>query len=296
MQTDPEHTSVVSGEVRLAVQQSGDPAQPTVVLVHGFPDTHTVWDPVVDRLRSRWHVVTYDVRGAGGSSAPGDRAGYRMDRLVDDLVAVLDATSPDRPVHLVGHDWGSVQSWGAVLRAHADPRLVGRIATFTTISGPALEHAAAFLAAAVVQRRWLALLRQLGRSWYVGAFQVPFAPEWAFHHLGARMTKRLARTERLDGAGHWGPTFERDAAHGVNLYRANVLGAGRRPAAGTRTRVPVQLLVPVNDAFLTPDVYEALPAYVEDLTRVDVDAGHWVIRTHPDLVADHVTSFASART
>ena len=63
----------------------------TVLLVHGYPDTQQVWDPLVERLAAKHRVVTYDVRGAGASTAPRHRAGYLVARLVDDLVAVLDA-------------------------------------------------------------------------------------------------------------------------------------------------------------------------------------------------------------
>ena len=84
------HIVVGPDGVRLAVQTSGDPASPTVVAVHGYPDDHTVWDGVVADLAVDHRVVTYDVRGAGGSDAPRDRAGYRLDRLTDDLVAVMN--------------------------------------------------------------------------------------------------------------------------------------------------------------------------------------------------------------
>src|SRR5689334_16894269 len=100
---------VDSGGLRLAVRVTGDPGRPTVLLVHGYPDNSAVWDGVVARLAGRFRVVRYDVRGHGESDAPPDRAGYRMRHLAADLVAVVRATSPDTPVHLVAHDWGSIQ-------------------------------------------------------------------------------------------------------------------------------------------------------------------------------------------
>ena len=42
-----------SGEVELCVQSSGDADRPTLVLVHGYPDTQAVWAPVVERLAAR---------------------------------------------------------------------------------------------------------------------------------------------------------------------------------------------------------------------------------------------------
>lgn len=123
---------VTSGTVQLAVREEGAPENPTVVLLHGYPDTGAVWDEVTERLRHRFHVVTYDVRGAGDSTVPGDEAAYALPELVGDLHAVIDAVSPARPVHLVGHDWGSIQGWDAVTSSALD----GRIASFTSISGP----------------------------------------------------------------------------------------------------------------------------------------------------------------
>jgi pimeloyl-ACP methyl ester carboxylesterase len=97
---------IESGGVMLAVTERGDATAKTVLLVHGFPDTSAVWNPVAEALALDYHVVTYDVRGAGKSDVPRPRSAYRLELLVADLEAVIDATSPGRPVHLVGHDWG----------------------------------------------------------------------------------------------------------------------------------------------------------------------------------------------
>src|SRR5690242_7185706 len=100
--------------VALHVHESGPPDAPTLVCVHGYPDDHTLWDGVAIELAGRYHVASYDVRGAGESGKPRNREAYRLDQLVRDLAAVIDAVSPDRPVHLLAHDWGSVQAWHAV--------------------------------------------------------------------------------------------------------------------------------------------------------------------------------------
>lgn len=128
---------VLTGGVELCVAELGDPERPTVVLVHGYPDSKEVWAEVAGRLSERFHVVLYDVRGHGRSSAPQPlRGGFTLEKLTDDFLAVVDAVSPDKPVHLVGHDWGSVQSWEFVTVARTE----GRIASFTSMSGPSLDH------------------------------------------------------------------------------------------------------------------------------------------------------------
>ncbi|MBE8391754.1 alpha/beta fold hydrolase, partial [Leptospira borgpetersenii serovar Hardjo-bovis] len=53
---------------RLYVKTYGQPGQPALVLVHGYPDDQVVWEPVIAHLSQDYFVVTYDVRGAGESS------------------------------------------------------------------------------------------------------------------------------------------------------------------------------------------------------------------------------------
>ncbi|MQA15323.1 MAG: alpha/beta fold hydrolase [Pseudonocardiaceae bacterium] len=100
--------------VLLQVHESGRRGGPTVVCVHGYPDDHTAWGGVAAELAPRYHVVSFDVRGAGGSGQPRNRAAYRLDQLAADLTAVIDAASPDRSVHLLAHDWGAIQVWHAL--------------------------------------------------------------------------------------------------------------------------------------------------------------------------------------
>src|SRR6218665_2368651 len=119
----PRLSTVMSGPVRLAVKQWGDPRRPTIVLVHGYPDNSAVWHPVAELLARDFHVVAYDVRGAGQSDRPGRIRDYKIEKLKEDLVAVIDHVAPGRPVHLVAHDWGSIQSWEAV----TEPALQERI-------------------------------------------------------------------------------------------------------------------------------------------------------------------------
>ena len=275
-----------SDGVRLAVYEHGDPAAPTILAVHGYPDDHTVWDGVAELLADRFHVVTYDVRGTGASDAPSERSGYRMDRLVDDLAAVLDAVSPNEPAHLVGHDWGSIQCWAAV----ADPRLAGRIATFTSISGPSLDHAAAWLRG--IGRRPAPVLRQLAHSAYIVLFQLPALPEFAVRRGVLDRGIRRA-TAAASGLARTRP--ERDELNGLELYRANMLGRLGRPRPSA-IDLPVQVVVPDRDAFVTPAFAIEAPApWVADLQVRPVRGGHWVVGERPERIAPLIADFASTR-
>ena len=261
--------------VRLAVQESGNPEGPVVVAVHGFPDNHAVWDGVADELADDFRVVTYDVRGAGASDKPTGRAAYRISQLGDDLGAVLDAVSPDAPVHLLGHDWGSIQVWEPLSEA----RFAGRVATFTSISGSSLDHVGAWMRDL---RHLGATLRQLLVSTYMLAFQLPWLPE---------LVLRRAPVERVAGS-----EFRRSAAdktNGINLYRANLMRRVLRPRP-TRLELPVLVLAPVDDPYSRlPTATQAPAAYVDDLTVEEIPGGHWVAAQDPGLVAERFRAFVA---
>lgn len=189
---------VSTGGVELCVAELGDADLPTVVLVHGYPDSKEVWSEVARRLQDRFHVVLYDVRGCGRSTAPKPlRGGFTLEKLTDDFLAVAASVSPGEPVHLVGHDWGSVQGWEFATVSRTE----GRIASFTSISGPSLDHFGHWIKkrfSRPTPRRVAQLLGQSAKSWYVYALHTPVLPELAWKGpLGKRWPRVLELTEKV---------------------------------------------------------------------------------------------------
>jgi NAD(P)-dependent dehydrogenase (short-subunit alcohol dehydrogenase family)/pimeloyl-ACP methyl ester carboxylesterase len=284
---------VRTGGVELCVAELGDPAQPTVLLLHGYPDSKEVWSEVAARLADDFHVVLYDVRGHGRSTAPQPlRGGFTLEKLTDDFLAVVDAVSPDRPVHLVGHDWGSVQSWEFV----TVQRTEGRIASFTSMSGPSLDHFGHWIQKRMKRptpRRVGQLLGQGAKSWYVYLLHTPVLPELAWRGpLGRTWPRILRRLEKVPTGNYPTSSLPSDAAHGAWLYRDNVRPRLRRPRADAYAHVPVQLITPLEDAFLSEKLYDELELWAPRLTRRSLPAKHWVPRTRPDQLASWITEFA----
>lgn len=267
-----------SDGLELAVQVHGDPALPTLVCVHGWPDNHEVWDGVVAMLLTRFRVVTYDARGAGDSDKPRRSSAYRLPQLVDDLRAVVDAVSPDEPVHLLAHDWGSLTAWSAVV----DPTFEPRVRSFTSISGPDLDHAAAWLRSA--GERPGPVLRQVLASYYILLFQLPVLPEV------------LARTGVMGRVVSWVSQVDHsrnrdEQRFGLGLYRANLLPRLLFPRPRT-TGIPVLVLAPSEDAALTRAVLvQAAAPWVSRLDVRDVAGGHWLPVTDPQVVAEQLVGF-----
>lgn len=260
------------------------PEAPTVVLVHGYPDDHTVWDGVVAELKDHARVVTYDVRGAGQSDVPAKVSDYRLEQLSEDLMAVIDSVSPDGPVHLVAHDWGSIQAWETV----TDPAARDRLISYTSISGPCLDHVARWLRNPLNAK---ASVAQVLHSYYIGIFQFPVVPEL------------LARTGIIDSLANLSfrkglplkLTFarrpEQNVTNGVNLYRANFIDTLLSPEPRSTT-VPVQVLAPLDDPHVTVALQTQAPArFVTDLHTRTVVGNHWVVEHRPQMIAGKVLEF-----
>ncbi|WP_435127496.1 SDR family oxidoreductase [Actinacidiphila sp. bgisy144] len=288
-----------AGGVRLCVTEYGAAAPPggppTVVLVHGYPDSQEVWSAVAERLSDHFHVVSYDVRGHGRSSAPDPlKGGFTLEKLTEDFLAVAGAVSPDRPVHLVGHDWGSVQGWEFATVTATE----GRIASFTSISGPSLDHFGHWIARRLrrpTPRRTGQLLNQLTKSWYVYALHTPVLPELAWRGpLGKQWPKLLARAEKVPSDGYPTGSLPQDAAHGAWLYRDNVRRRLAHPRPDPVAHVPVLLITPTQDAFLSERLYDDLDRWAPRLTRRTLPAKHWVPRSRPDQLSRWITDFVSA--
>ncbi|MCX5235658.1 SDR family oxidoreductase [Streptomyces prunicolor] len=285
---------VRTGGVELCVAELGDPSRPTVILVHGYPDTKEVWSEVASRLADRFHVVLYDVRGHGRSTAPQPlRGGFTLEKLTDDFLAVADAVSPDRPVHLVGHDWGSVQSWEFV----TVERTVGRIASFTSMSGPSLDHFGHWINKRLTRptpRRVGQLLGQGAKSWYVYLLHTPVLPELAWRGpLGKRWPKILERVEKIPRGDYPTSSLPQDAANGAWLYRDNVRARLSRPRPDAYAHAPVQLVTPLGDAFLSERLYDELELWAPGAVRHTLQAKHWIPRTRPDQLASWITEFVT---
>jgi non-heme chloroperoxidase len=121
------YTVTAPDGVAIAVQESGSPVGPTVVLIHGLLGSRLNWDAQVNSAElQRYRIITYDLRGHGLSGKPTDAEAYRDGRRwADDLAAVIESAHASHPV-LVGWSLG-----GAVisnyLAAYGDGQIAGAV-------------------------------------------------------------------------------------------------------------------------------------------------------------------------
>ena len=257
----------------------GPPDGPPVLLLHGFPQDATAWDRVAPVLQTAgMRTLAPHQRGYAAGARPRRVAAYRLERLVEDAVGLLDHVGVDR-VHVVGHDWGGAVAW-ALAAWHPE-----RVASLTVASTP---HPRA-LAWAVRHAD------QARRSWYVAGFQVPLLPELVM----ARALRRgaLVRTGLpRDDAGRYAARLgTRAALRGpVGWYRAAARPGGR--AVG-RVAVPTTLVWGARDPFLGRAAAERTGRYVDaDYRFVELDAGHWLPERRPGELAQEVLRRAGVAT
>jgi pimeloyl-ACP methyl ester carboxylesterase len=117
-----------------SINEWGNPADPLFFYLHGWGDTGSTFQFVVDELKRDWFVVAPDWRGFGGSSGGG--LGYWFPDYLADLDRLLRHYSPGAPVRLVGHSMGGNV---AGLYAGAFPE---RVSAFADVEGFGLADAA----------------------------------------------------------------------------------------------------------------------------------------------------------
>ena len=123
--TEIREQKVPANGLNFHVRSAGDPADPAVILLHGFPECGYSWRYQMPFLAAKgFHVLAPDLRGYGFSDAPKAVDAYRQDKLVADVMGILDAFGAKRAV-VIGHDWGCALAWQV---ARSEPGRVRAVA------------------------------------------------------------------------------------------------------------------------------------------------------------------------
>ena len=264
--------------VQLHARVAGPDDGPLVVLLHGFPEFWYGWRYQIAALaEAGFRVVVPDQRGYNRSDAPRPVSAYDLDRLVDDVCAVIGATGHDRAA-VVGHDWGAMVGWHL---AHAHPE---RLRCLAVLNVP---HPYVF------RETLRSSLGQLPRSTYALFFQIPAVPEWLLGCSDAQLLAALLRGSsrpdtfddtdlaiyrrawqrpgRLRGMLHW--------------YRAAGRRALRTSSPSAPIDVPTLVVWGVQDVALSRRMAAPSAAMCTDgRLKVIEDATHWVQHDAPAIV------------
>ena len=125
-----EAAEVESGETSIFVRWAG--AGPPLLLLHGFPQTHLMWQRVAPLLAQQFSVVCADLRGYGRSGCPPstrDHEPYSKRAMARDMVAVMARLGFQR-FSVAGHDRGGRVAYRLALD---HPALVDRLAVLDIV-------------------------------------------------------------------------------------------------------------------------------------------------------------------
>jgi pimeloyl-ACP methyl ester carboxylesterase len=260
-----EHRFVDAGGLRTHVALAGE--GPPVVLLHGWPQHWYLWRDVVPLVAPHARVIVPDFRGFGWTDAP--RAGYEMDQLKRDILALVDELGLE-DFYIAGHDWG------------------GFVGFLLALERP--ERVKSFLALNIIPP-W----RGPDRTALRDAWRLAYMPMLAVPGLGRRTGRAVARRGLSDSGldptdvdafvSRLGPVTER--LYGTFLRGLPALLRGRYSAADLR--VPSRLVFGARDPVLTTRAATAAAAQSDSLDLELVhDAGHFVVDQRPELVADRL--------
>ena len=279
---------VPGGRVRLRHGGSGPP----LLLLHGNPQSHCMWNRVAPALAKRFTVICPDLRGYGESLKPPatpDHAPYAKREMARDMIEVMDHFGHQR-FRLAGHDRGGRVAHRLALDF---PDRVEKLAVLDII--PTIEHfERANMEFALGYYHWF---------WFAQPHPFPevlidAAPDaWFFSHTGRghraselfepdALEDYLAAARRPENIR--GMCEDYRAAASIDLVHDR---ASR--AAGEKIRCPMLVLWGAKGAI--PKWYDALAIWraycAGEVTGGAVDSGHYIPEEVPDATLDWFDRF-----
>ncbi|WP_433558428.1 alpha/beta fold hydrolase [Pseudonocardia xinjiangensis] len=271
---------ITVNDVELDVQISG--AGPTVLLVHGWPDTHACWRHQVAALNAAgYRTVAPDLRGFGASGKPEDLARLTVGDHVGDLIGLLRHLDVEK-AHLVGHDWGSALVQQVAMAA---PALTSSLTCMS------VGHAAAFYGSGLEQRE---------KSWYMLLFQFRgVAEQWLSQDEFRNLREFIATHPDLD------EVVERmrdpkALSASLAIYRTGVppeVLLARMDDSPPLPPVPTMGLWSTGDRYLVEAGMVGTENYASGPWRYErIDgAGHWMQLDAPERVNELLLDFLPGR-
>ena len=285
----------LSTGVELEVVDMGPRDAPTLIFLHGFPESHRTWRHQLPHFAGRFRCIAPDQRGYRRSSKPRDAESYSPDKLIADIFALADALDVGE-FTIIGHDWGGAIAWGVALGGQPGglhPAWGGRVTRAVIANAP---HPAIF------QRLLLTDAEQRAASQYIRIFRDP-ASDAIIEEKGIAGLLAHAFEGRVPSGGIQPPGEiarlladweDRDACRAmINWYRASPVNVpamdapfAEPPAAPFPTlAIPTLVIWALDDVALPACNLVGLEELVPGVTIEKVPGcGHFVPWEAPQLV------------
>jgi 3-oxoadipate enol-lactonase len=245
-----------------------------VLLVHGFPLDHTMWDAQIESLSKHARVIAPDLRGFGQSPlGPVDPTrGITMERYADDLAELLDELKlgADQPIIFVGLSMGGYIAWQFVRKY---PARVRALALLDTRALADTDEARAGR---------LKMAENVG-EWGSGRVAEMMGPKLAAASTFQTQPEVIAALRRV---------VETTSPAGI---AAAQLGLAARPDMTSllpEITIPTLVVVGAEDAISPPAEMQAIAAAIPNAEFVIVPhAGHMTTMENPAAVNQAIRTF-----
>lgn len=84
----------------------------TIIMIHGWPDTHEIWQKQVDFFKNEYTCVTFTLPGFDKSVS----GNFTLDDTVQRIKAITEAVCPASKAIFIVHDWGCIYGYEYAMR------------------------------------------------------------------------------------------------------------------------------------------------------------------------------------
>lgn len=279
-----QHQYIVTNGIRMHYVTQGE--GPLVVLLHGFPEFWYSWHNQIPYLAEHGYtVVAPDLRGYNETDKP--RKGYDIPTLLCDIEGLIKGLGQQK-AHIVGHDWGGVLAWAFAMNY---PEMTESLVVMNA------PHPAAML-------REIRTFKQLRKSWYVFAFQIPWLPEYMLGRNNANEIGRMLRGAALQKSAfphevtaRYQEAMRRPGAikAAISYYRQLFRHPFTMKSNKVHIKAPTLLIWGEQDIALGIELTTGLECWVDDIKIKRIpDSGHWVQQEQPEKVNHYMLDFLQA--
>jgi epoxide hydrolase 4 len=277
-----EHREITTNGIRMHYVTQGQGE--LIILLHGFPEFWYSWRLQIPVLAAQgYRVVAPDLRGYNDTEKP--LRGYDIPNLLRDIVGLIEAMGEQKAI-IAGHDWGGVLAWEFALDY---PQLTSRLIVLNAPHPKAMQ-------------RELRTFKQLRKSWYVFAFQLPRLPEYLLLRNQASMIGRMLLDSAVqkdafppEAIAQYQQAFSKPGAAtaALNYYRQIFRRSPRNQGSHNRQiSAPTLLVWGEQDIALGIALTYNLENWVPRLQiRRIAASGHWVQQEQPDQVNRYLLEF-----